>query len=728
MTSAQVEELERTLSTTLRSSTIEWALNLQICDMIQANPYLTPVALSKISSRLRKETPVPVLLALGLLEMLVKNSGLPCARHVDDDLIEALVSLVKKRDSWTYSLGRNLHKSVGTWLPSGVGIGEDDRKLWLQASRKVLELFQLWADAFMLQEGELQPIFLAYKVLRKQGHEFPKGEHGAASGLCLVRGAEESPAYLAGAVQSTAAEPSPAPQVNGTAPATIAPRPPPRAPAEPSRQVEPTPQEAIADARAALDALRAAQAAPLVDTGVPDATRAAKERRAAADARATLVDLAESGLDDADHLVVLFEVLEELNLALAPEAARDRSDVETAVSSSAPPAVISRQPTPDDDFEYDDDHLPPPPTDAPPDKEQQELYDMMLARYLQEKENEIFVADEQADRELALRLSLEENGFSGSLNQMQAPPRSSMRMVMCGRCQATNQLTVSVQGQPDDRFICYACGLTQGLPHDRRGMSDLQRRAERARQEAAMRPERHAPPARVICPRGASELFIGSNGLDAEVASSKGHKSSFTSATASASAAASSVANKAVSAAASAAASSSTSSAGMGVGSNDGARLAPLLGSAPEGGAGSASKTASHYASSMARAGADAMSSAAGYIGASGTTSSVKRIGDGAVPSSEYAEMGDDCAPLCGGPPVSTNKRSGGKSWKMPWKSKRSGGSTEGEQSLLDRVDVDEEWEMIRQSDGKSYFYNSRTQVSQWQPPEAVSQYASLDD
>merc|ERR1719356_494962 len=60
--------------------------------------------------------------------------------------------------------------------------------------------------------------------------------------------------------------------------------------------------------------------------------------------------------------------------------------------------------------------VPPPPSAAPPDREQQELYDLMLARYLQDREDEAFRAANAAnvdqDAAPALRLSLGEEGLA----------------------------------------------------------------------------------------------------------------------------------------------------------------------------------------------------------------------------------------------------------------------------------------------------------------------------
>lgn len=193
-------ELDTLLAVALRSSTIEWAVNVQICDTIKDNQYLAPLAITRIDERLRHDKPSAVMLALSLLEMLVKNCGMVICRAINEGVAETLVGIVKKKESWRYGFGRNLHKSgLSEWLPHGVAIGEDKRQQWRQASQKVLEIMQLIVDAFLMHEGALRPIFSAYKQLRQEGYEFPRSSTGVAADLCLVNGAEDSPAYLAGA-------------------------------------------------------------------------------------------------------------------------------------------------------------------------------------------------------------------------------------------------------------------------------------------------------------------------------------------------------------------------------------------------------------------------------------------------------------------------------------------------------------------------------------------------
>merc|ERR1719201_1702619 len=78
-------------------------------------------------------------------------------------------------------------------------------------------MLQLWADAFLLQEGQLWPIFDAYKRLRREGYTFPDKQKGASADICLMKGAEESPAFLAAGFEAAPATSSSATHDRGHA-------------------------------------------------------------------------------------------------------------------------------------------------------------------------------------------------------------------------------------------------------------------------------------------------------------------------------------------------------------------------------------------------------------------------------------------------------------------------------------------------------------------------------
>lgn len=799
MTQALVEELEQALNTTLRSGTIEWAANLRICDMLSANPPLSPIAIQRLDHFLRKESPVPVLLALSLLEMVVKNCGFSVCRYVDDDFAEALVSLIKKRESWRYGIGRNLFKSgMGSYLPSGVGIGDDERKFWLQASNKVLEILQLCYDAFLLQEAQLRPVFAAYKKLRQEGHKFPRGEQGASAGLCLVRGAEESPAFLAGACPGTSSTRSPSSAGGGGITPSNTSRGPtaPTSPDLPASVEEPSAPPEVAAAAAAtapslidLEEPRAdtsaaatvsgglfgglvlhqddtmfpaaaaalAPSTPAVAAAVPEAAPRSRptsgveaaveaaggvlrEFEELCDPAAASAELAErlrsarsqvlrlieespeEGLSEAmfDALLKVFGVLNEVcdSLPAGPPRSAAGSAADTGAGAFRGPTAHGA----------DGEILPPPPEEALPDREAQELYDLILARYLQERENAAAassVANTDEDEALARRLAMEEEGgfggggggfgrasggYPGGFGGGGDLFAAADELVRCGQCGCENQLPLQGRSSAGRMFCCYGCGRTQGVP-SRPGRPQLSAQEQLRARAMEVVPTRNAPPSRVMCAAGEGpELLIGGGGGGGEAKEEEPEATGGSAGTVAA----------VRKAAAYAQIGSVHLSAGLlggeGVGGGE-----VLLGGAPSGKTKSMTSWAKSVGAAAAAAGAamGAAGAAVGAAGGSSSSSAPRRLGDG-VPQCEYAAFGGDDAgaSLMGDAALPRNAPS--KSM-LSWGSKKKGGD-DIEESLLERVRVSPQWELIRPAGGRPYWYDSETQVSQWQPPEMVSQ------
>eukprot|EP00931_Biecheleriopsis_adriatica_P011278 TRINITY_DN11235_c0_g1_i2.p1 TRINITY_DN11235_c0_g1~~TRINITY_DN11235_c0_g1_i2.p1 ORF type:complete len:676 (-),score=159.42 TRINITY_DN11235_c0_g1_i2:42-2069(-) len=674
MADFQKTELDETLTASLKSNTIEWAMNMQICDLVKANPDLAPRAMQYIESRLRKETPVPVVLSLSLLEMLVKNCGFDVCKAVNEGMAESLSSIVKKKESWRYGLGRNLHKSMfGDWLPAGVGIGEDDRQLWLQASQKVLEILQLCADAFLLYEHRLRPIFNAYKRLRQEGYNFPRSEHGVAAGLCLVQGAEESPAYQAGTGASGAAaavavgsgysdqaqpEPAslPAMRPSGEVSVTAA-----HAAvavdllADQDDDVEESSDFNVAAVQEDLKALMHLRASgPGGSSSSSSSTARPSDREevlvtrlrdAREHASALVESLAQAAEDgqpfDPEYLDRLLTLVEDVNEGLMEAGCETEEPQEAAA-------------------------VPPPPSVAPPTREEQERNDELLARYLQTKwEAEVAQEDEVANLRTIVRLS------GGNPDEF--------HFVACRRCRSANQLR-----NPRAMFVCYRCGLAQPAQEDGANPPGGQGGAWGAQSQV---PARHAPPARVICSGGTQELLIGGGGGEAG-ASLKSEVLSHPAAAPGSKRVPQEMSSEPLF-------DSSSSSAGN-----------ALLGGGHE-----------KRAASSWQQWAKSMRSSAG---------SIKKLGDGLPRSEWYSELGEggSASSLLGGPPPSKS-RSGGSSassFLSAWKGSRKGSAEGNEAPLLERVQVDDEWELIRPTDGVPYWHNSVSQVSQWEPPAVVQQ------
>eukprot|EP00747_Dinoflagellata_sp_TGD_P212015 gnl/TRDRNA2_/TRDRNA2_85159_c0_seq1.p1 gnl/TRDRNA2_/TRDRNA2_85159_c0~~gnl/TRDRNA2_/TRDRNA2_85159_c0_seq1.p1 ORF type:complete len:693 (-),score=150.02 gnl/TRDRNA2_/TRDRNA2_85159_c0_seq1:123-2201(-) len=687
MTDAQAVELQQTISTSIGSNTIEWALNLRICDILQANPTMMRGAMRLLREHLRGSNPVPVMLGLSLLEMIVKNIGLAAVRCIDEELAYALVKLAKKREGWKYGFGRNLNKSMGNWLGADVGIGEGERQLWQQVSQKVLEMLQIWADVFMLQQGELRPIFDSYKQLRREGYEFPRQQEGASRGMLLVAGAEESPAFLASAVGATE-QPAPPPADQPAAAVTAA--------TADSGTARSRPEEPSHHAKV----LRALEELRSPGLAADDRLRALEKLKAARDETAALVQrLAEDGGDE-ERLVEGLSLLEEINECLDSEAAPARmveapaepaGEESTAQASTADLLDLgeasrreeAEEPSP---TRSPSTPVPPPPSEAPPaDRDlQQEMYDAMLARYLQERENEGFLQSEDADAALALRLSLEQ--FADDAH-VQAPPTPMRRraaapatfqgpmLVACAQCATVNQLNVTAGGS--GLFVCYGCNLTQRVPSTR----------PRARAEApvpeALRPARHAPPSRVGKSDAAPELLINAGGGQTATGSSSN----------------------------AAPARPARPTPMVGIEGGSGPSSEALLGAPVEWSA----KKWKQALSSLVPTG-------------SGQARPGRSLGDGGAPEGDYVELGEEGAPLCSdGYPAARRTGGGGSSL---WRGLRGGTTTsEGlqesllstEEPLIERVRVGDDWELIRPAEDRPYWHNSTTGTSQWSPPSVIT-------
>eukprot|EP00930_Biecheleria_cincta_P059493 TRINITY_DN4520_c3_g1_i1.p1 TRINITY_DN4520_c3_g1~~TRINITY_DN4520_c3_g1_i1.p1 ORF type:complete len:710 (+),score=192.15 TRINITY_DN4520_c3_g1_i1:107-2236(+) len=705
MTQAQIRELEETLTASLKSTTIEWAMNMQICDTLKANPSLARLALHRIDGRLRKDSPVSVHLALSLLEILVKNCGLDVCRAVDEGFAESLGLIVKKRDSWRYGLGRNLHKSMFADLLPGVAISEEGRQLWLQASQKVLEILQLCADAFLLQEGSLRPVFNLYKRLRQEGYQFPRSEHGVAAGLCLVQGAEESPAYLAGAVPPLSEAMPPA--ASGTSPSSCS-RSSPDAMAAGGGVASPEPSAAATaaaalpsnlpstslgdanEAQAAAQALSAAATAAPVDidlvredlttllTWPPYQGEGSSSSSSAAgpslagdhQAREELVSRLRAAREHASLQVE--QLAEEASAGLPADETRLCALLDLVEDISEGLLDMGEEL----ELEATDSAVPPPPSAAPPSREQQEKNDLLLAQYLQKK----WEQEDQEEME-----SLRRAAFGGY-----GHAAAERLLVPCRRCRATNQLRPG-----GTHWLCFQCGLQQEAPRTSSSSSSSSSSSFPPAAEV-----RHAPPPRVIqAPGGAQELMISGTGSADCIAAAAVNGSP-----------------------------KSRVPASQQSLSNNQALTQPLF----EPGAGSSAGNALLGGHNQKRMDgswqqwAKSMRSWAPGL----EQSRSKKLGDGLGQNEVYAKLGGDegSALLFGGDgelPRAPAKRLGRggllSSWRPGGKSSRGGRESEGRESLLERVQVDDDWELIRPASGAAYWHNSSSQVSQWEPPAHVS-------
>lgn len=122
----------------------DWAMNLDICDIINNHPGQARDIVKAVRKRLSNKHGKVQLLALTVLETLIKNCGEIVHQQVaEKDILHEMVKIVKKKTD-------------------------------MAVRDKILELLDSWQEAFGGPAGKYPQYYTAYNDLRRCGFEFPQ--------------------------------------------------------------------------------------------------------------------------------------------------------------------------------------------------------------------------------------------------------------------------------------------------------------------------------------------------------------------------------------------------------------------------------------------------------------------------------------------------------------------------------------------------------------------------
>ncbi|KAL2479312.1 ENTH/VHS/GAT family protein [Abeliophyllum distichum] len=122
----------------------DWTMNIDICDTINSNQTLAKDVVKAVKKRLQHKNPKVQLLALTLLETMVKNCGDYVHFQIAErSILQEMVKIVRKKTD-------------------------------MHVRDKILVLIDSWREAFGGSGGRYPQYYIAYEDLRRSGVQFPQ--------------------------------------------------------------------------------------------------------------------------------------------------------------------------------------------------------------------------------------------------------------------------------------------------------------------------------------------------------------------------------------------------------------------------------------------------------------------------------------------------------------------------------------------------------------------------